>query len=341
MAPVDQAAVGAAFQVYLAQLAKYPFLRPGSELPSPIPVDLLLTFGDFVVKYQLEAIAFTISSFMGGWGHPINVPTFYVMKYFDATTVQALLGHFLTTIAHNNQHIYTKAAAYLGSDAFVSSTFYAIQRNIKLPNNTVIPVAVIANTPAGPKFIIAKKLVMAIPPKIENLSPLNMDLNNSDKALFGQFSNSYYWTGIVRNSGVLSNTSFANVNPAGQYGIPSPPSTIAILASGARDLHEVFYNSATSLSDDAVKDNILADIAKLVTAGGFPAGARPQFVAFQNHQPFQLTVPTSAIAGGSYTNLSMIQGKTNTWWTGATWAAHSSSLIWDFTERKIIPAITA
>lgn len=280
--PVDQAAVGAALQIYLTQLAKYPFLQAGSNLPSPVPADLLLTFGDFVQKYQLDAIAFTIASFLTGFGDRLNVPTFYFMKYFDATTVQRLFGHFLTTTAHNNQQIYTKASTYLGSDAFVSSTVYAIQRDIKLPNNTIIPVAVLANTPTGPKLIIAKKLVMAIPPKMAKLTPLNIDLDNNDKALFNQFSNSYYRTGVMRNSGIPSNTSFINVSPTGQYGSPSSPGSQSVVSSGAPNLHEVFYKSAISLRDNAVKASILADIAKLVTAGGFPAGAQPQFAAFQN-----------------------------------------------------------
>ncbi|KAH8914923.1 hypothetical protein BT69DRAFT_1342029, partial [Atractiella rhizophila] len=44
---------GTALQAYAAQLAKYPYLETGFNLPSPVPEDLLLKFGDFVDKYQL------------------------------------------------------------------------------------------------------------------------------------------------------------------------------------------------------------------------------------------------------------------------------------------------
>ena len=48
--PPDQAAVGAAFQRYIAEILKYPKLQDGFEMVYPIPEDLLLPFGGFVKK---------------------------------------------------------------------------------------------------------------------------------------------------------------------------------------------------------------------------------------------------------------------------------------------------
>ena len=106
-----------------------------------MPVNLLLTFGDFIKQYQLDAIAFTISSFLRCFGDYLNLPAFYVLKYFDTTTVNGLFEHSLTTAAHDNQQIYDKAITVLGSVALISSTVLAIHRNIKLSSNSTIPIA--------------------------------------------------------------------------------------------------------------------------------------------------------------------------------------------------------
>lgn len=169
----------------------------------------------------------------------------------------------------------------------MSNIVFAIQRAIKLPGGSTIPVAVVVKTPSSAKLIIATKLLMAISPKIKNFSFL--DLGASDESLFNQFSTSFYLATVVRNSGIPSNISYVNVRPMNPYDIPSQPATLTITASGAPNLHEVFYNSATAIDDDAVKADILADITRLVKAGRFPAsGIQPEFVAFEDHRPLNL-----------------------------------------------------
>ena len=44
-----------ALAAYAAQLARYPYLDAGFDLPYPVPSDLLLPFGDFVKKDSLES----------------------------------------------------------------------------------------------------------------------------------------------------------------------------------------------------------------------------------------------------------------------------------------------
>ncbi|CAF1270632.1 unnamed protein product [Didymodactylos carnosus] len=44
----------AALAAYRRQLAKYPYLKHGFDLPYPVPSDLLLTFGDFVANGKIE-----------------------------------------------------------------------------------------------------------------------------------------------------------------------------------------------------------------------------------------------------------------------------------------------
>jgi hypothetical protein len=188
--------------------------------------------------------------------------------------------------------------------------------------------------------IEAKKLLIAIPPTLDNLKFLDLDKNSHQ--LFGQFNNSYYWNGIVRNAGVPDNTSVTNIAPTAPEGIPALPGLYGIQASGVPGLHSVYYGSSYAMPDDEVKLAILKGIAKVVKAGGFPpAATAPEFVAFGDHRPFTLTVSPDAIKNGFYKQLNALQGQDSTWWTGAAWQTQDSSLIWNFTEYNVLPQLAA
>lgn len=104
-----------AFAAYAAQLAKYPFLdTPGWNLPDPVPAELLIPFGDFVKKYNLDAAVFTINEYAQGFGDLLSIPTLYVLKYFGLSVLQGAQSGFLATAQHDNGELYEKARAELG-----------------------------------------------------------------------------------------------------------------------------------------------------------------------------------------------------------------------------------
>jgi len=77
-----------------------------------------------------------------------------------------------------------------------------------------------------------------------------------------------------------------------------------------------------------------------VKAAGFPPAPGPaSFAAFSDHSPFEVAVSTDAIKGGFYQQVNALQGKHQTWWTGAAWQTEDSSLIWNFTEYNILPQL--
>jgi hypothetical protein len=51
-------------------------------------------------------------------------------------------------------------------------------------------------------------------------------------------------------------------------------------------------------------------------------------------------VPTGAIKAGFYRKLYALQGRNRTFYTGAAFHTHDSSLLWQFTEA-LLPRITA
>jgi hypothetical protein len=329
---IPQGNPAVAFATYLAQLAKYPYLNDGFDLPSPVPHHLLLPFGDFIKRYQLDGLAYIAFQYTQGMGNMLAQPTLYILKLINTEVVGGIFNHFLTTAQHNNHELYDKALSKLGSDALLNSTVLRIDRSKDDCIRAVV------STPSGLKLIKAKKLLIAIPPKLHNLGFL--DLDGDERYLFRQFNSSYYWTSIVRNSGVPDNTSLNNIAPAAPEGIPAMPGIYTILASGVPGLHQVYYGSPYPIPSHKVKSDILSTIASLVKAAGFPPAPGPaSFAAFSDHSPFALTVSTDAIKGGFYRKVNALQGKHQTWWTGAAWQAEDSSLIWNFTEYNILPQL--
>jgi hypothetical protein len=107
-----------------------------------------------------------------------------------------------------------------------------------------------------------------------------------------------------------------------------------VYPTGNPDLHHVKYGSATPLTESQVMANVTADLARLAAAGTFRV-TRPDVPVFRSHSPFELTVSSSAIANGFYRKLYGLQGRNRTFYTGAAFHTHDSSLLWQFTERLL------
>lgn len=321
----------AALAGYAAQLAKYPYVEAGFDLPDPVPADLLLRFGDFVKKYNLQSLVGFLFGFAQGLGNLLEQYTLYVFKNFGLGILQDLQIGFLTTARQDNSEIYVKALAELRDNVLLQSHVIATDRS---SNDGV---KVLVKTPTGPKLIIAKKLLITIPPKLNNLR--GFDLSSNETTLFSQFLNSAYYTALIRHTSIPPNTSLTNIGANTLYNLPPLPGLYTITPTRVPGLYDVKVGSATALSDAQVKALIRDTVARLRTAGTFNT-TRLQFAAYENHTPFELTVPKDAIAGGFYKRLYALQGQRHTWYTGAAFHTHDSSLLWQFTEG-LIPGLLA
>jgi hypothetical protein len=321
--------VTAGMQNYAAQLAKYPYLEDGFDLPYPVPADLLLPFGDFVNKYNVGGAVQTLNIFGNGMGNFLNQTTLYVFKLVSLATVQALEeGTFQATAKHRNDQVYLNAQAVLGDDALLNSRVVAVDRSAS-------PAKVVVHTPSGPKLILAKKLLLSIPPKLENL--VGFDLGVNETSVFSQISNVGYYSAVINNTGITGNVEIRNFGANSPYNFPVLPGPYFVQSSDINGLFTVKYCSPTAVSDDTAKAEIVAAVQRLRTAGTFNT-TTPEFVAFHSHTPFEMTVSVDAIQNGFYKNLYALQGLKKTYWTGATFHAQDSSKLFQFTE-KLLPAI--
>ena len=320
----------AALLKYAEQEAKYPTIFEKWDLPYPVPEDLLMNFGDFVKKYGLGAMTYTAFEYNQGFGNILAQPTLYVMKYQDQIiTYDLLTGGFIYNAHSNNQQLYDRAEAELGSDVFLSSNVERIERSED-------GVRVYFSNPDGAKCVKASKLVISIPPKLSNLGFL--DLDSHDRGIFGQFNNSYYWDALVQRTGIPAGTRLNNVNPDAPYNLPALPGIYGFGATPIAGVYATYYSSPHPMTDADVKAEILSTLARLRKGLGYPEPEKsPEFVGFHNHSPFVLTVSTEAVKNGFYKQLEAIQGKSSTWWTGATWMNQATSTVWNFTEYHVLP----
>lgn len=211
--------ITAALIAYSEQQAKFPTIFNTWDLPYPVPEELLMPFGDFLTEYNLSALAYTAFEYNQGVGNILAQPTVYMMKYFDQEQVSNLLdGTFVYNGLGDNQLLYDKALAELGSSAYLSSDIEKITRSDDC-------IDVYFSSPSGEILVKASKLLITIPPTLANLGFL--DLDSSDKSLLAQFNNSYYWDMMIKNTGLPDNTSVPNVNPDAPYDIPGKFQSIA------------------------------------------------------------------------------------------------------------------
>jgi hypothetical protein len=325
----------AAFGAYGAQLVNYPYLDSGFELPNPVPSDLVLPFGEFITKYDLSAAVTTIFDFGEGLGDLLSIPTLYVMKLIGLSALEGVETGFLTTAAHDNSAIYEKIQSLL-----LSADALLLQSNIVATDRTCTTdgrVKIVVSTPSGLKLINAKKIVLSIPPTLQNLA--NFDLDLTESSLFQQFNTTGYYTGLIRNSGIPDNVSVANTGANTLYNLPVLPCIYSTRPTGVPGLQMFQYGSDTPLPNDQVKADVLATLKRLETAGTI-ATATPEFAVFSGHVPFQFTVSASAIEDGFYDKLNALQSYRETFYTGATFDTQDSSLLWQFTEA-LLPLIVA
>ena len=315
--------VTAAFEKYDAQRAKYPFLDDGFNLPEPIPNDLLLRFGDFVEKHGLESAVSPIASGAFGFGNILHQPTLYVLKYYFRNE-GSIFSNVLATEDGNTGALFEAAQAKLGADALLQSTVLQMERD---PTQNTI--SIVVQTPSGKKLISARKLLVAIPPKLDNLA--GFDLCDNETSLFRQFKNTHVFTTLLNNTGLADGPPLLNASPKTRYNLPSLPGPHWSYPATIPGLTQLFYESTDPIPPETVKSNIIKDIRTLRRAAEILPVA-PDFLAFEDHSPYLLTVSPRAIVGGFYSDLNALQGQRNTYYTGAAFQTHNSAMIWNFTE---------
>ncbi|OXV11594.1 hypothetical protein Egran_00645 [Elaphomyces granulatus] len=315
---------------YNDQLNKYPDLSWSWNLPSPIPDDLLMPFGQFIEKYSLQDSAYALWTITGGVTNPflLDQVTVNVMKWLDhAYMDETINGNAVTTTKHDNGELYVKALAELGSDALLSSTVTAAQR----PEEG--GVSLVVSTPKGDKLIVASKLLITIPLLVGNMKPFDVD--DTEENLFKKFHYSCYYVGLVNNTGFPGGYRYLNAAANDTYNIPHFPGLYFINPTIEKGIYLYWYGSLTDLTQEEIESDVATVIHRLSNST-----QEPNFLAFASHTPFKLEVTADDITNGFYDQLYALQGHRDTWYTGAAMISHNAGVLWNFTQA-LLPRIVA
>jgi hypothetical protein len=328
--PLADAETYTALARYLnVRATNFSYLEKGFYLPDPVPNDLVIPFGDFAVKYGVEKSVFLLNEYTQGWDIS-KVPAVYALVTCSQELVGEILsgGDFLTTRDIND--LYRSAATILGNRVLFNSNIQSLSRKKG-------GVTVRTRHNGTTTTIRARKLLMTGAPLLNNLR--GWDLTAEEAILFSKFDTFGYYAGVVSNPSFPDATSFTNIDANSTFRTPQLPALYNIgdtpLANKTRT---AYYATHPDMNADKAARRALADIDGLVQKLGYGT-TKTKLLAWYPHGPFNLEVSADEIKRGFYKRLYGLQGKTSTWWSGATWQAQDSSQIWYYTAT-LIDALT-
>ncbi|RAQ55667.1 amine oxidase [Aspergillus flavus] len=323
----SKAEMAAFTEKYMAQLAKYPYLKTGFDLPDPVPEDLLLPFGEFVQKYDMMPAVGQMGAWINALGDWQTMPTLYIMKYMCADTMKGVKTGFVRPADHNNSAIYDAARKELGEDALLNSRVVQMDRD-----DTKGWVYMEVQSGSQTRLIRAKKIIVAFPPHLDNFG--GFDVSPKEKELFSQFQHIYFYPALVRIQGIPDNVCYINRGADHPFLRPQLPGILMMRTSDVQGLCTVHFSSRFPVSEEQVKAGIVKGISSIRETQGID-GTDLEFVRLANHSPYQMTVSADAIAHGFYQELNALQGERHTYYTGATFDSHNTPQIWNFTEQLL------
>jgi Flavin containing amine oxidoreductase len=330
--PAEQ---GQALFAYLQLVStRYAFLdAKGYQLPPPGPVldELLLPFGDFVQLHGLQALVPLFFQFEQGFGELLKTTSLYVLKNLSASVIGGILGGSFVAPPTGVSDLYEGVAAELGDDVLLSAK---VAVALRCGNDRAY---LLVNTDGGLRIVDCKKLLVTAPPVSSSF--IGFDLDSTEAAVFRTFQPNYYYTAVLRLSGLPAGYTLSNAAPETSQNIAPMPGIFSIGPSRTPGLFNCKYGSTSAALDLQVKLDIKRSVER-VKVPGLGKIRVEEFATFKSHSPYALMVKPSEIRSGFYARLQGLQGRNNTFYAGAAHETHSSAGIWSFVEA-LLPSLLA
>lgn len=308
--------------------------------PEDTPEELLMPFGEWITKYDLEdAMPFIYSSTGLGLGNMTNDMTLFALQAFGASMARSTLGlqGSFVPASLRNQDIYDAIADVLGDDVLYQSTVIESQRTDRSVS------VLVKNSATGQETLIeAKRLLISIPPTGKNTAPFDLDEEESD--VLGKIEYNNLYTGLIDNKNLAANWSYFNMPAASAQDnylvLPEAPFTARIDAMGDGTFFRVtIIGDGTTSACDA-RGLVQRDFDRLIEAGVIAPPAEGEeevsWVDFSAHGPMHARVSDAEIRGGFFQRFNALQGQRSTWWTGGAWAVNFQTHLWEY-DDMIIP----
>jgi len=332
-----------ALQRYLDVLLQYEdMLLPGFfNFPKPesIPEDLLMSFSDFVKKYDLGAAVPQIwDSTAQGLGDTMDVPTLFVMQASGIPMVRALLGLGAAAVPASGRlyDLFESIATFLGNDILYSSTVISSTRT-----NRGVSLKV-AGADGKLTCIEAKRLLIAFEPTMENLQPFRPD--DTERQVFSKFGYTTVYAGLLKHPSLEIGVAYSNRLPEtgpSNYTIFPLPSQVGRF-DYIGGTNNIFQFTAVGTKDDtpeSMQQLISQTINTLTEAGTIAASEGAlTFPAFANHGKMHPRVTADDLRAGFIQKQLALQGRHSTWYTGAAFSAGFSTVLWEY-NNVLLPDV--
>ncbi len=330
-----------AFETLFGLYGNYSYLNDTYDLPREVLGDLLITVDAFIAKYQLQSLSQLFNQYLQSWPEFSVLPTLYLPKFMIGSAGVNLLGSetWVRNANDDNGAIFRSIQAELGEDALLASTIIKTQRpTTSASTNDTSTVWV--QTPTGVVKVLAKRILVTVPPVPENMQPF--DLSASEASLFKSFKPQNVWTGLLRNSGIPSGTGVNNVGSNTTYHEIKLPGSQGFVPTADPLLHSWVYSSYKRTSENQTKALVLAELTRLTASGVVPvsnATSTPEFVAIKQHHNYAMTVSKDVIASGFYRKLYALQGFRGTVYTGGAFTTQGTANVLEYNEKHVLPLL--
>ncbi|KAJ5723427.1 hypothetical protein N7488_001462 [Penicillium malachiteum] len=305
---------------YVVVLNKYPCVNNVNYLPKNVPEELLMTWPEFAKKENLFAGSAGVGML---WpATPGNLLETTAMAIFnDGNQVELAEGEGarVRSATHYKSQIYVNALAELKECRGVSR-----KDGVRL----------VAKTPSGRKLIIAKQLIIAMLPVLENTKYFALD--QQEQSILSKLSGKHFYAGVVNNTGLETGYAYTNVGKNTLYNAPDVPGVVEIAAATTPGYFFYWYNSVDPQSQGDI-EQATRDIIKWLQSETGVEAIEPTFQDFVDFSPFHLSPPTYDIADDWYGKMKDLQGHRNTWYISALFVVGSTH-IWNNT-RNMLPEI--
>lgn len=305
---------------YLTELAKYPYLNDGIELPDPVPEDLLLPWIEYISKHNLQHSDMAILARPAVPGHILNTTALYVFNYLNKLMLHEQSGAAVVNGNRDNSQLYRNAMTELQHHILLNSTVIAGSRS----TSRRLGVRLGVQTPTGKKLIVAKQLLNALPQTMENMR--NFGLDNRERRILSRVHGLPYYGGVVKNTGLARGYSYKNYAANTSYNVAETPSVVMFNASPVDGIFYYWYNSVDAMSQRNIEADARDAIRTLQRLTKTTTQPEPEFLAFTDFGPFNLAVKPGDIKNGFYRDMYALQGYRNTWYIGTLFVAGSSQL---------------
>ncbi|KAL2152170.1 hypothetical protein VTH82DRAFT_5354 [Thermothelomyces myriococcoides] len=349
-APADEE-MYAALQRFLDVIEQYEdMVLPGFfNFPKPgaIPEDLLMPFGKFVAKYNLEAAVPQLwDATVQGLGDPMNVPTLCVIQASPIPMTRALLGQAAAAVPESGRlyDLYESVANFLGDDVLYSSTVVSSTRNGD--RNAKKGVSLTVRGSGGKLTCVeAKRLLISIEPTLANMAPF--DLDPSELMILSKFEYTTVYAGILRHPSLQISNAYTGrtTGPASlnYTDFPVAPQVGRIEYLG--DTEDLFQFTVVGTAHDNTKSMqalLSKSIDRMIAAGILPAAPRGSgridYAIFADHGPMHSRVSAAQLRAGFIQQLYSLQGRRNTFYTGAAFSSGFSTVLWEF-NKVLLPKV--